>query len=419
MKIEILALITAILLIFSANGLEMKTTAHVFGDGRMEANTFSNGVKDSISGSGDQYYKRSLSSNYDEDSASLASTYIYRRDLSSSDGKNTHFAGVDSYFGIEHDVSVTSWDTVTSTAQLIKSQNSVSTKFAADSFNGSLLETVINSRGFGPGIGSEIDTYNRVPELLAQTYLEGNYSFNSELNEEVVNELDAKGLMYKLNSVELLGDSDNGITDGVKIPKIYGGVARTPEDKAQTYYDEAIKWTAKAMDSKEESEKNKYLELALINISDSLEYYQESESYSALVQEGNILNLMGRYSEAIISLDKAINIKRDSYALYQKAANLMRLNRFSDAIPILKELELDNSYKSKAMNRLKTCYREVGKESGTYPTDPVLLAYKGLAEFYDGFEENAKTDLCHAIALKLEIQNGELYDEVRSLNLSC
>ncbi len=417
MRIVLLVLTMVFLSILMADGMELRTTANVNGDGRIDAATFSNGVKDSVSGSGHQQYTRMLKSDYNEDIASLTSTYIYRKDLSPTNGENTHYASVDSGFGIEHEVSVLSTDTVTSTAKLQKNYNGVETSFVANSYNGSLLEKVIDSRNIGPGYSCEIASWNREPMLVAKTYLEGNYSFNSGLTEETIREPDAKGLIYEMDSVELVTES--GIEDGVKAPKIYGGVARTSEAKAQTYYDEAIKWTSKAMDASDSVTKEKYLNMALANISDSLEFYEEeSDSYPALVQQGNILYQLTRHSEAVISLDKAIKIKRDPYALYQKAANLMELKEFEQAMPILKEvIILDKNYRTKAERRLKTSYEELSKLTQNYP-QAVVLAYEGLAEYYNGDESNAREDLNLSLGMGLQRQNEELYEEVRRLLLN-
>jgi len=237
MRFKLIAPIIVIFLVNSVNGLNIDTTGHVIGDGIMYGYTQCNGVKDYINGSGDQTYVRSLISNEDEDS--LASSYEYKQDQSKlNSANNTHYASIDdSSTGIKHYVSVFSIGSVISNAMLKKTEIGVDTSFASESKNGSLAEGIINSGNIGPAYNCEIDTISRAPMKIAETHLKGQFTFDSRLKEEKVPGNDIKGMLYKVNSINMMDEYQ--VIGGKQTPRILQSYALSPEDQATIFYNEA------------------------------------------------------------------------------------------------------------------------------------------------------------------------------------
>jgi hypothetical protein len=389
MRLELFALIIVIFLISSVDGLELKTAAHVSGGGKLISHTNCNGLEDYVNGNGDQTYERSLSSSIENGESSLSSDYVYRRDLSAFNSSNEHYAGLnDAYAGIEHYVGILSNGSLTSNAELKKSDNSVDTSFTSKSDMGSLMEAVIDTNHLGPSYNDEIESVSRPPRKLAETYLEGEFTFDSKLNQQVSGNLNAEGMLYKLESVNLMTEYE--VKNGRQVPIILQTGALSPEDAAIVYYNEANKQNRNALAlAANSSEANKAFNWALDNISQALDY--NPKYYKAQILKGNILYAMGQYEEAISAYDQAIEIDKNSNSLYKKGATLLEMGNYQESISILNEALKLNGTDIKSLEKLDQAVKDL-KASGISENSTVYRYYHGLVEFYKGNCAEAKKE---------------------------
>lgn len=409
MRSEPIVLVILFLLANSANGLNIATTGHVIGGGLMYGYTQCNGVKDYINGSGDQTYTRSLSSKDGEDI--LSSSYEYRQDLSlNKNANNTHYARIyDRSTGIEHYVSVFSSATAKSSAILKNTETGLETSFVSNSDNGSVVEGIIGSGNIGPAYNCEIDTAVRAPMKIAETHLQGKFTFDSKLTEQKIPVDDAKGMDYKVESVNLI---DYQVIDGKQTPRIIETYVMSPEGQATVYYNEARRLFSNATTLFEsgtatnnqtaKDEANRTYRKALDAISSALEY--SPKYYNALIQKGNILMRLGEYEDALAEFQRAYEVNGDSTSLRRKGDALLQLQRFEAAFSAFNgALKLDES-NSNARTQLIKAFdlmeATINKNSAAY------YYFKGVKEFYEG-EADASASLEKSIDLGLNAYNSE------------
>jgi|GEM_PF-6236805 len=405
-----IVLIIIFLLANSANGLNIATTGHVIGDGKMQGYTQCNGVKDYINGAGDQTYVRSLNSNENEDI--LSSSYEYKKDPSlANDENNTHYAGIyDHSTGIEHYVSVFSFGSAKSNAVLKSTEIGVETSFISNSDNGSLAESVIDSGNRGPAFNCEIESASRAPMKIAETYLQGKFTFDSKLTEQKVPENDAKGMIYKVDSINMMDEYQ--VIDGKQTPTILQSNVVSPEGQAIIYYNEArslfsdaSKIRAAADLSENQTardEANNTYKKSLDSISLALEL--NPRYYNALIQKGNILMRLEEYEDALTEFNRAIEVNKDSTSLRRKGDALLALERYEEAFTAFNDalkLNIGNvNAKTGLIGTFDKIQVDINQNSGAY------YYFKGVKEFYQGVTE-ASTSLNQSINLGLKTYNSE------------
>jgi tetratricopeptide (TPR) repeat protein len=405
-----IVLIIIFLLANSADGLKIASSGHVIGGGMMYGYTQCNGVKDYINGAGDQTYVRSLNSNENEDI--LSSSYEYKQDPSLAIGaNNTHYAGIyDSSTGIEHYVSVFSLGSVKSNAVLKSTETGVETSFISNSENGSIAESVIDSGKRGPAFNCEIDSASRAPMKIAETYLQGKFTFESKLSEEKVPENDAIGMRYKVDSINMMDVYQ--VVDGKQTPSILQSNVVSPEGQAIIYYNEARSLFSNASKIQAEGdangnqtakdEANTTFEKALDIISLALDL--NPRYYNALIQKGNILMRLKEYSDALTEFDRAVDVTKDSTSLRRKGAALLELGRYEEAFTAfndaLKLSQADESARTGLRNTFAKIEGSISKNSGTY------YYFKGVKEFYEG-DAGALASLEQSINLGLKTYSLE------------
>jgi tetratricopeptide (TPR) repeat protein len=408
MGFKFIVLIIIFLLANSANGLNIATTGHVIGDGKMQGYTQCNGVKDYINGAGDQTYVRSLNSNENEDI--LSSSYEYKKDPSlANDENNTHYAGIyDHSTGIEHYVSVFSFGSAKSNAVLKSTEIGVETSFISNSDNGSLAESVIDSGNRGPAFNCEIESASRAPMKIAETYLQGKFTFDSKLTEQKVPENDAKGMLYKVDSINMMDEYQ--VIEGKQTPTILQSYAAPSVPEEQIYFEEAISLFRNASNHQKAFPDNQTAnDTANITYKKALDYISQALEidpiyYKALIQKGNILMRLGEYSDALTEFNRAIEVDKNSESLRRKGDALLKLERHEEAFTAFNDALKLNRGDVSARNGLINTFKKIevyfNKSSNAYNY------FKGVKEFYEG-DTGASASLNNSIGLGLEAYNSE------------
>lgn len=410
MKERYLVLALIFIFIYSTDALKVDTTLDGQGNFYSYANSNYDQFEETINATGIHKYSRNIETNGELSAEKI--DYAYINGLSQDpENKNSSYHRVlaSSPIGLNHIVAMKSNQTNVFQANLSSDAISLSTDYNIWIKWGNISESISYDR-------SEEELLPTGPRFQSEMELGGNYSLASKVSEQrpdlAQRDDDASELRYQLNGITVTGESP---VEEIRIQKrpirTVSGIALLPNESAEIYYGEALKFVKSARNETDGDKKTSLLNFALDNLSEALE--DDPEDYDINAEMAYILYMQGRFEEAIEAYDNALKIRKTAEAYKAKAK--IQAEKLGDHLGASKSYreatKLDPSnymtYTNLAANLM-----EIGDYKGAvsacddaleiFDQYPYALYYKGLAQYNLRQFDDSRMNLQKAIDLGLD-----------------